>query len=166
MPDTVRRGEVNEQPRSALRRGDVACTPRAERGGTGRARILCSTHPTTRRVLCTPRAVRRAPCRYHGQDINQADVALMQWPLHADIPAEIADADLAYYAIRSSGSDTKGFYTGVRPPNRSTLPQWGSIRFRPLVYTYTYAPWRCIVRVDELTKSRKTPPETHCRSFS
>jgi len=49
---------------------------------------------------------------YHGQDINQADVALMQWPLHLSMDAEVAHADLNYYAQRSSGSDTKGFYTG------------------------------------------------------
>jgi hypothetical protein len=49
---------------------------------------------------------------YHGQDINQADVALLQWPLHLDMDADIAAADLAYYARRSSGADTKGFYTG------------------------------------------------------
>ena len=49
---------------------------------------------------------------YHGQDINQADVALLQWPLHMPMEASIAKDDLRYYAARSSGSDTKGFYTG------------------------------------------------------
>ena len=49
---------------------------------------------------------------YHGQDINQADVALLQWPLHMQMDASIAKNDLRYYAERSSGSDTKGFYTG------------------------------------------------------
>lgn len=49
---------------------------------------------------------------YHGQDINQADVALLQWPLHMPMDAAIAKNDLRYYAARSSGSDTKGFYTG------------------------------------------------------
>ncbi len=49
---------------------------------------------------------------YHGQDINQADVALLQWPLHMPMDASIAQSDLRYYAARSSGSDTKGFYTG------------------------------------------------------
>ena len=58
---------------------------------------------------------------YHGQDINQADVALMQWPLHADMTPEVADADLAYYAKRSSGADTKGFYTGDSSQYRSKL---------------------------------------------
>jgi trehalose/maltose hydrolase-like predicted phosphorylase len=49
---------------------------------------------------------------YHGQDINQADVALLQWPLHMPMDPAIAKNDLRYYAARSSGSDTKGFYTG------------------------------------------------------
>jgi hypothetical protein len=49
---------------------------------------------------------------YHGEDINQADVALMQWPLHATMDPAVARDDLRYYARRSSGSDTKGFYTG------------------------------------------------------
>eukprot|EP00040_Diaphanoeca_grandis_P028989 m.168666 g.168666 ORF g.168666 m.168666 type:complete len:859 (-) comp31531_c1_seq2:146-2722(-) len=49
---------------------------------------------------------------YHGQDINQADVVLMQWPFHADFDVKVAAADRAYYAKRTSGSDTKGFYTG------------------------------------------------------
>jgi hypothetical protein len=49
---------------------------------------------------------------YHGEDINQADVALLQWPLHATMDSAVALDDLRYYAQRSSGSDTKGFYTG------------------------------------------------------
>ena len=49
---------------------------------------------------------------YHGQDINQADVALLQWPLHLPMSTAVAVDDLTYYAQRSSGSDTKGFYTG------------------------------------------------------
>ena len=39
--------------------------------------------------------------------------------------------------------------------SRSIAPQWGSILFRPLICTH--APWGCIVRVDELAKSRKIP---------
>ena len=53
----------------------------------------------------------------------------------------------------------------VRAPSRSTPPQmgakWGSIRFRPLACTC--APWGCVVRGDELAKSRKYRSETlHC----
>ena len=59
---------------------------------------------------------------YHGQDINQADVALLQWPLHLPMAPEVAAADLEYYASRSSGSDTKGFYTGMTTTN--TPSQW------------------------------------------
>ena len=44
----------------------------------------------------------------------------------------------------------------VRVARRPISPQWRSIRCRPLICTY--APWGCIVRVDELAKSRKTPP--------
>ena len=43
----------------------------------------------------------------------------------------------------------------VRFLSRSTQPQWVSVRLRPLIYMC--APWGCIVRVDELEKSRKTP---------
>jgi trehalose/maltose hydrolase-like predicted phosphorylase len=49
---------------------------------------------------------------YHGQDINQADAALMQWPLHLSMDRAVAAADLEYYGQRSSGADTKGFFTG------------------------------------------------------
>ena len=38
--------------------------------------------------------------------------ALLQWPLHMPMDPAIAKNDLRYYAARSSGSDTKGFYTG------------------------------------------------------
>jgi hypothetical protein len=44
---------------------------------------------------------------YHGQDINQADVVLLQWPLHYDMPRAIAAADLTYYERRTSAPDTK-----------------------------------------------------------
>ena len=66
-------------------------------------------------VGCPPGLVREIHPQYdgyHGQDINQADVALMQWPLHAELDRGVAAADLEYYAKRSSGADTKGFYTG------------------------------------------------------
>ena len=44
----------------------------------------------------------------------------------------------------------------VRAASRSAPPPMGgSIRFRPP--TYTYAPWGCIARADELPKSRETP---------
>ena len=48
-----------------------------------------------------------------------------------------------------------GIYYDVRVASRSIPPQWGSIRFRLLACTY--AQWGCIVRVGELTKSRKMP---------
>ena len=43
----------------------------------------------------------------------------------------------------------------VRGAGGSVLPRWRSIGFRPLIYAY--APWGCIVRAGEPTKSRKTP---------
>ena len=59
---------------------------------------------------------------YHGQDINQADVVLLQWPLQLPMHPAVAAADRKYYAARSSGSDTKGFYTVKRPTISSVLP--------------------------------------------
>ena len=43
----------------------------------------------------------------------------------------------------------------VHVVSRSTSPQWGSIRSRPDVCTY--APWRCIVRVDDEIKKATHP---------
>ena len=44
-----------------------------------------------------------------------------------------------------------------RAVQRSTPPQWRSIRFRWAPRTYDAPPWGCIVRVVSLTKSRKAP---------
>ena len=49
---------------------------------------------------------------------------------------------------------TKQWMIGARVVSRSISPQWGPIRFRPIICTY--APWG--VRVDELAKSRIVPP--------
>ena len=51
---------------------------------------------------------------YAGQPINQADVALLQYPLDltATIGQEVATNDLAFYQALSSGPATSGFYTG------------------------------------------------------
>jgi hypothetical protein len=38
--------------------------------------------------------------------------------MHLAMDKDVASADLAYYAKRSSGSDTKGFYTGDSSPGR------------------------------------------------
>ena len=51
----------------------------------------------------------------------------------------------------------------VRVTSRSISPQWGSSRFRPPACTY--APWGCIVRVDELAKSRKRPTRNNLPPF-
>ena len=45
----------------------------------------------------------------------------------------------------------------VRVEGRLTLPQWGSIRLRPLACTYGAPPCGPSVRVDGLTKSRQIP---------
>ena len=44
--------------------------------------------------------------------INQADVALMQYPLMLPMDPTIAKNDLLFYQARSSGPSTAGFYTG------------------------------------------------------
>lgn len=44
--------------------------------------------------------------------INQADVALMQYPLGMTMSSDVAFNDLLYYQARSSGPRTAGFYTG------------------------------------------------------
>jgi trehalose/maltose hydrolase-like predicted phosphorylase len=49
---------------------------------------------------------------YDGENINQADVALLQYPLGWEMPSEVAHADLVFYEQRSSTPDTKQFYTG------------------------------------------------------
>eukprot|EP00051_Salpingoeca_urceolata_P014845 m.189431 g.189431 ORF g.189431 m.189431 type:complete len:834 (-) comp18207_c0_seq1:34-2535(-) len=49
---------------------------------------------------------------YKGQPINQADVALLQYPLDVDMPRWLKANDLSYYQARSSGPATSGFYTG------------------------------------------------------
>ena len=45
-------------------------------------------------------------------NINQADVALMQYPLGLQMDGEVAKNDLVFYQARSSGPSTAGFYTG------------------------------------------------------
>ena len=48
-----------------------------------------------------------------GEPTNQADVALLQYPLRIkDIGHEQAVNDLEYYQSRSSGPTTAGFFTG------------------------------------------------------
>ena len=50
---------------------------------------------------------------YHGQEINQADVVLMQWPWYAELDRAIAANDLNYYVQRTGVTNkTKGFFTG------------------------------------------------------
>ena len=49
---------------------------------------------------------------YTGAPINQADVALMQYPLQLPLDPSLAKNDLLYYQARSSGPSTAGFYTG------------------------------------------------------
>jgi len=49
---------------------------------------------------------------YDGRDINQADAALLQYPLRMPMDAQVARNDLLYYAPRSSGPATAGYYTG------------------------------------------------------
>jgi len=51
---------------------------------------------------------------YTGQDVNQADVALLQYPLGltTQMGSSVARADLMYYEQRSSTANTRGFYTG------------------------------------------------------
>jgi len=76
---------------------------------------FCLHWPNASLVGCPPDEIveiHPQQASYHGQDINQADVALLQWPLHLPMDAKVAKNDLLYYAERSSGSDTKGFYTG------------------------------------------------------
>lgn len=45
-------------------------------------------------------------------NINQADVALMQYPLGLPMDTDVAKNDLLFYQERSSGPGTAGFYTG------------------------------------------------------
>jgi trehalose/maltose hydrolase-like predicted phosphorylase len=49
---------------------------------------------------------------YHGQDVNQADVALLQYPLQRGMASTLAANDLLYYQARSSTKGTSGFFTG------------------------------------------------------
>ena len=47
-----------------------------------------------------------------NKPINQADVALMQYPLGIPMEHQLAVNDLLFYQARSSGPSTAGFYTG------------------------------------------------------
>lgn len=49
---------------------------------------------------------------YNGEAINQADVALIYYPLGLAMSRALTLADLTYYQQRSSGPGTAGFYTG------------------------------------------------------
>ena len=78
-------------------------------------KTYCTSWPNASVIGCPPSELVKIHPQfdgYHGEDINQADVALLQWPLHLPMDESVAAADLSYYAARSSGSDTKGFYTG------------------------------------------------------
>eukprot|EP00052_Salpingoeca_macrocollata_P025089 m.227686 g.227686 ORF g.227686 m.227686 type:complete len:399 (+) comp22373_c0_seq7:137-1333(+) len=75
---------------------------------------------------------------YHGQDINQADVALLQYPLEWPMDLQLAQNDLTYYQVRSSGPGTSGFYTGdsaysiawLRMNNRSAADAQFQLAFK------------------------------------
>ena len=57
----------------------------------------------------------------------------------------------------SLASALPGQKVEVRVVGRSTLPQWGPARFRPLICMYDAPPRGPSIRADEVTKSRKIP---------
>lgn len=77
---------------------------------------FCFSWPNRSVVGCKPENVVKIHPQYegyHGEEINQADVALMQWPWHAEMDRQVAINDLQYYATRTGVSrKTKGFFTG------------------------------------------------------
>ena len=76
---------------------------------------------------------------------------------------ELAAAHRLFYRSLAGTSSRTAGVPGTRPgpfniaPMGPNGPQWGSIRSRPLICTYT--PWG--VRVAELAKPRKTPARKH-----
>jgi hypothetical protein len=85
---------------------------------------------------------------YHGQVINQADVALLQYPLDLDFGQEQNRRDLDYYAART---DFSGMFTGDScalpsrahwhppPPHPPPLPTLRSLVPHP--HTHTRCAW-------------------------